>query len=350
MFRHTLLRSRVPAIAALLTAAASGTAFSQIYRQPVYVPSAAPVIIYDQPQVQVPILDQTQLNDLTASIALYPDPLLAVMLPAATYPDQIMDADHWLSRHPNPDEFSLSSLSFEPSVITLMHYPTVLHFMADHSDWTQALGTAFTYQQGDVMSSIQHWRAVAETDGTLFNTNQQQVVAISGYIQILPAQRNVVYVPVYDPAVVYVHHDRDWHDRYGPDHDYIHFNVISHDEHHLDHELDWHDHVVRVPDRTHRDSGDHRTGIDSRHNVPQPQAAQQPQAVKKQEFVRSTQAPKLTYPTRVVAPQPDQKVIEPKVSNAHGKEVVPEQARGRGGDNRGGDRGNDNRGRANDRD
>jgi len=336
MFHHTLYRMGLPAIAAILTAAAGVPAFAQIYRQPVYT-TPTPVIIYDEPQV--PVLDQTQLDELTASIALYPDPLLAVMLPAATYPDQIIDADHWLSRHPNPDEFSLSSLTYEPSVITVMHYPTVLRFMADHSDWTQALGTAFAYQQGDVMSSIQHWRAVAQTDGTLFNTNQQQIGTTGGFIQILSAQPDVVYVPVYDPAVVYVHHDRDFHDR-----DFIHFDVISHDHHYLDHDLDWHDHVVRMPDRN-RDDRDRHTNIEPRGDT-----RVQQQAPQKREFVRSAQAPKLTYPTRVVAPQPDHKVIEPKVSNAHGKEVVPEQARGRGGDNRGGDRGNDNRGRANDRD
>jgi hypothetical protein len=221
---------------------------------PRYVPAptyAPPPTVYPPPQVvvtpstpvysAVPQLDDQQLGDLTASIALYPDPLLAAMLPAATNPSEVASANQWLSRHSTPDELSIQQLPYQPAVKTLLHYPSVLQMMADHIDWTQALGSAFVYQQSDLMNSVQRWRATAQADGALFSTPQQDVVVTGGVIQILPAAPETVYVPVYDPAVVYV--------RGRNPRDAIHFNVGGRFGGWLDFDLDWHDHQVRVPSR-----------------------------------------------------------------------------------------------------
>jgi len=167
-----------------------------------------------------------------------------VMLPAATYPDEILAADNWLQRNPNVDPDVIDSLDLEPPVVALMHYPTVIQLMADHPDWTQALGAAFAYQQGDVLDSIQQWRAVAANSGALVPTPQQQVVRVGPEIEILPATPDLVYVPVYDPAVVFVpgfHRDRD--------RDYIRFEIGGRSHRWLDDDVDWRSHVVRVPER-----------------------------------------------------------------------------------------------------
>jgi hypothetical protein len=199
-------------------------------------------------QIQVPQLNDQQVADLTASVALYPDPLLAVMLPAATYPQEIVSANQWLRNHPNPDELTIQGLPYQPVVKTLLHYPSVLTLMADHVDWTQALGTAFVYQQNDVINSVQRWRATAQAVGTLTSTPEQQVVAQNGIIQIMPAAPQTVYVPVYDPQVVYVR-QQSWVRR-DP---VIRFNVGGRFGVWLDNDLDWRDRVVRVPTRPYWD-------------------------------------------------------------------------------------------------
>jgi hypothetical protein len=287
-----------------------------------YSPAPSSVVVTPQNQVaQGPTLPTDQLNDLTASIALYPDPLLAVMLPAATYPDQIVSANQWLATHPNPDDFAIEQLPYADSVKSLMHYPTVLQMMAEHPDWTQALGLAFVYQQPDVMNSIQYWRATAQADGTLYSTPQQQVVA-GPQIEILPAAPDIVYVPQYDPAVVFVRHP--YHDR-----DFIRFQAAGHGRQWLDHDMDWHNHVVRVPD--HRDfaqrpgrvvvtpdrRNEQRNEQLDRRDLNQRQARNDNNRNdnandNRRVFTRNDMPRDRNFPQRIVTPTPDHKVITPQ--------------------------------------
>ena len=143
-----------------------------------------------------------QLDNLLAPIALYPDPLLAQVLLAATFPDEIQDAAPWVRVH-NPD--SIDYQPWDVSVKAVAHYPTVLNMLNDRLDWTTALGQAYVYQSKDIMMSVQRLRSMAYSQGNLVPTPQQQVVVDrGGYIQIVPAQPRVIFVPAYDPGVIYV--------------------------------------------------------------------------------------------------------------------------------------------------
>ena len=142
-----------------------------------------------------------QLDNLLAPIALYPDPLLAQVLAAATFPDEIQDAAPWVHRH-NPD--SIDYQPWDVSVKAVAHYPTVLGMLNDRLDWTTALGQAYVNQSTDIMMSVQRLRNMAHSQGNLVTTPQQQVVVDRGYIQIVPAQPRVIFVPAYDPGVIYV--------------------------------------------------------------------------------------------------------------------------------------------------
>jgi len=142
-----------------------------------------------------------QLDQMLAPIALYPDPLIALILPASTVPGDISRAAQYLAA--NGDPAGIDAQSWDPSVKGLAHYPDVLKWMNDNLDWTRAVGAAFAMQQSDVMQSIQQLRAKARAAGTLVNTPQQQVDIEGDDIRVIPAQPDVIYVPVYDPDVVY---------------------------------------------------------------------------------------------------------------------------------------------------
>ncbi|MGB2886876.1 MAG: DUF3300 domain-containing protein [Candidatus Acidiferrales bacterium] len=142
-----------------------------------------------------------QLENLLAPIALYPDPLLAQVLPAATFPDQIDEAARYVRSY---GQNGIDDQPWDVSVKSVAHYPTVLYMMADKMDWTTAVGQTYVYQSTDVMTAVQHLRAMARSQGNLVTSPQQQVVEEGGYIQIWPAQPQYVFVPVYDPAIVYV--------------------------------------------------------------------------------------------------------------------------------------------------
>jgi hypothetical protein len=134
-------------------------------------------------------------------IALYPDPLVALILPASTVPGDITDASSYLVQYGDPSR--IDSQPWDPSVRALAHYPTVVTWMAQNIAWTQALGSAFLASPSDVMNSIQSLRARARANGALVSNPQQQVVEADSDIEILPAQPDYVYVPSYDPDVVF---------------------------------------------------------------------------------------------------------------------------------------------------
>ena len=154
------------------------------------------------------LLTSDQLDSLVAPIALYPDALVAQVLAAATNPDQITFADDWLAQNRNLTGAALGQAvneqSWDPSVKALTQFSSVLDNLAHNLSWTSSLGQAFANQQSDVMAAVQAMRAKAQAAGTLQSNSQITVTQpASTTIVIQPANPQVVYVPQYNPAVVY---------------------------------------------------------------------------------------------------------------------------------------------------
>ncbi len=143
-----------------------------------------------------------ELDDLLAPIALYPDPLLAQMLPASTYPSEIADAEASLNNGGTLSD--IDGQNWDESVKAIAHYPDILKMMAGNMDWTADVGDAFLNQPEAVASSIQRLRMQAREAGNLESTPQQEIVIESDYIEIIPAQPSYIYIPQYDPSVIYI--------------------------------------------------------------------------------------------------------------------------------------------------
>lgn len=158
---------------------------------------------------QGPKLNKEQMDQLVARIALYPDPLLAQVLAASTHWEQIPEAAAWAQQHSNLRGDALAAaieadnLQWDPTVIALLPFPSVLQMMAQDLAWTEQLGTAVLEQKPEVMEAIQRMRKKAEDYGYLQSNAYVNVVTEGNYIQILPAEPNLIYVPVYDPVVVF---------------------------------------------------------------------------------------------------------------------------------------------------
>ena len=154
-------------------------------------------------------LTAEQLERLVAPIALYPDPLVAQILMAATYPLEVVEADRWLQIPANAalkaDALTagLQQQSWDPSIKSLVPFPQLLNMMDRHLDWTEQLGDAFLAQQADVMDAIQRLRGRAQASGALASTPQQTVSTAEQEIMIEPAAPEIVYVPVYNPWCIY---------------------------------------------------------------------------------------------------------------------------------------------------
>lgn len=153
------------------------------------------------PMPATQMFNDAQLQQLLGPIALYPDPLIAIMLPAATLPTEIVMADRYVSGGGDPNQ--IDQQPWDPNVQALAHYPDILKWMDDNLNWTTQLGEAFENQQQDVMTAIQELRTEAYNLGNLQSTPQQQVVDDNGYIEIVPANPDDVYVPNYQPNQVY---------------------------------------------------------------------------------------------------------------------------------------------------
>jgi hypothetical protein len=150
-----------------------------------------------------------QIDQMLAPVALYPDTLLTQILMASTYPVQVVEAERWLQNRHNASLHgdalvqALQPLPWDPSVKSLVPFPQVLKMMNDQLDWTQSLGTAFANQQAAVMDRVQALRQRCDANGKLASSAQLHVVHQGPQIILEPAQPDVVYVPVYNPAVVY---------------------------------------------------------------------------------------------------------------------------------------------------
>jgi hypothetical protein len=212
--------SRLAAFALVLTVLP--LALSQLHAQQSYptsnqaIPDPAPDPAYaqgnppsdySQSQPQPQPLGAEQLEQLLAPIALYPDALVAQILAAATYPAQVVGADHWLAYqgYASPGQIAAGADAqpWDPSVKALTAFPQVLAQMDRDLQWTTDLGNAYYNQPQDVLQTVQVLRQRAQAAGTLQNTPQEAVSYNQGYIQLAPVNPQVVYVPAYNPWDVY---------------------------------------------------------------------------------------------------------------------------------------------------
>ncbi len=150
---------------------------------------------------------QEELNQVLAPIALYPDSLLGQVLIASTYPLEIVQADRWAKANKNlkgdPLTAALEKQNWDPSVKSLVNFPQVLSMMSEKLDWTQKLGDAFLAQRKEVMDTVQKLRFKAMESGNLKTTQEQKVIVQEKVIIVEPASPQVIYVPTYNPVVVY---------------------------------------------------------------------------------------------------------------------------------------------------
>ena len=148
-----------------------------------------------------------ELQRLVAPIALYPDSLVAQVLAASTFPEQIVEADRWIQANPNLQDSGLAQAvdqqPWDPSVKALAAFPSVLGNMDKNLSWTSSLGDAYYNQQQDVMAAVQVMRQRAQAAGNLQTTPQQTVATQDSSIVIQPASPDIVYVPAYDPWLIY---------------------------------------------------------------------------------------------------------------------------------------------------
>ena len=169
-------------------------------------PTAASAATAPAPAEQ-PAFSQEQIDQMVAPIALYPDALLAQVFMSATYPLEIVQAARWVKKNPDLKgealDTALREEPWDPSVKTMVMFPTVLDRMNENLDWTQDLGDAFLAQETEVMDTVQRLRREAQKTGALKDTPQQKVVVEKEAIVVEPADPQTVYVPTYDPSVVY---------------------------------------------------------------------------------------------------------------------------------------------------
>jgi uncharacterized membrane protein YgcG len=148
-----------------------------------------------------------ELQQLVAPIALYPDALIAQILAASTYPTDIVEADRWMQSYSNLKGEGLSGevdkQPWDPSVKALTQFPSILENMDKNLSWTSSLGDAYANQQQDVMNAVQTMRQQAQKAGHLNSNEQEKVTTQDNTIVVEPADPDEVYVPAYDPWLVY---------------------------------------------------------------------------------------------------------------------------------------------------
>src|ERR1044071_2763104 len=168
---------------------------------------AVPPDLFSQNAEQPVVLKQEELEQLCAPIALHPDSLISQILMASTYPLEVVQADRFAKQNASLKGEALTKAleaqDWDPSVKSLVNFPQVLTMMSEKLDWTQKLGDAFLADQKKVLDTIQSLRAKAQASGNLQSNKEQTVVVEEKIIKIEPANPQVVYVPTYNPTVVY---------------------------------------------------------------------------------------------------------------------------------------------------
>lgn len=187
-------------------------------------------------------LSAEELEQLLAPIALYPDALIALILPAATAPADVVLAARHL-RDSGGDRTQIEHRAWDESVKSLTNYPDLLKWMDENLQWTKQVGEAFAEQPVEVMQAIQRLRAQARASGALVDTPQQQVVAEAEVIRIVPVQPDAIYVPYYEPSVVFVREPLAW------GRPYLSFGVGLAVGSWLAFECDWRRHTIWVGNR-----------------------------------------------------------------------------------------------------
>src|SRR5437867_1805307 len=161
---------------------------------------------------EAPKIPNDQLDSLVAPIALYPDPLLSQTLVASTYPLEIIQLQQWMEKNPTLKDKALADAvekqNWDPSIQAMAAFPDVVKNLGDNITWTSDLGNAFLAQAPEMMDAVQRMRAKAEGKGTLKTSAQQKVETqtVEGGKQVIVVQQanpDVVYVPSYNPTVVY---------------------------------------------------------------------------------------------------------------------------------------------------
>lgn len=164
-----------------------------------------------QPAAGNQLLSADQLDSLVAPLALYPDPVLSQVLVASTYPLEIVEADRWYKQNTGLKGQTLIDAAakqpWDASIQALVALPDLLQQLDQNINWTTDVGNAFLAQESDVMAAVQRMRQKAQQNGKLQSTPQQTVSSVSEgggtYIEIQPANPQVVYVPQYDPAYIW---------------------------------------------------------------------------------------------------------------------------------------------------
>jgi hypothetical protein len=178
---------------------------------------AVPAGVFAQDQETIQKFSQEELAQMLAPIALYPDSLLAQVLMASTYPLEVVMADRWVKEHKDlqGDQLNaeLDKQDWDTSVKALVPFPQVLAMMSEKLEWTERLGDAFLDQQDAVMDTIQQLRARAKETDNLKSGKEQTVTTEGNTIVIEPVNPEVIYVPVYDPFIVFAPW---WYPAYPP--------------------------------------------------------------------------------------------------------------------------------------
>jgi uncharacterized membrane protein YgcG len=172
--------------------------------------AAQPAAAAAQPAAELDTLEQ-----LVGRVALYPDDLLSIVLPASTFPLQIVEADRWMQQNKGNKEAKPKE-SWDESVKALINYPDVVTMMSNDLDWTSAMGEAVAADQTAIMDAVQSFRRKAEGAGNLKTDDKQVVVVEEEVVKIVQADPQVIYVPQYEPTTVIVQQTVPYYPVYYP--------------------------------------------------------------------------------------------------------------------------------------
>jgi hypothetical protein len=210
-FRQTLL-ALLLGLAVSAQAREANTSFAQSQGQYTPPPPPPPPAPSETPPPAPPppaALSPSELDEIVGRVALYPDPLLAHVLAAATYWDEVPEAARWADEHSYlkgqalADAIREDNLTWSSDILALLPFPSILDTMAHDPDWTRRLGEAVLAHRAEVMDAVQRMRRQARRYGYLNTTAYDTFVDSGGYIEILPVNPDYIYAPIYDPAIVF---------------------------------------------------------------------------------------------------------------------------------------------------
>ena len=171
---------------------------------PALLPGIGPGSAHAEEQ---PVFSQQQLDRMLAPIALYPDPLLSQLFMASTHAEEVVEAARWSKAHPglqgDAAVIAAAQQNWDPSVKSLVAFPQLLAWMDENLEWTRGLGDAFLAQEPQVMETVQSLRRRAQAAGTLRSDDRIRVLDEAQSIAVVPADPQILYVPYYDPLVMY---------------------------------------------------------------------------------------------------------------------------------------------------